>query len=87
MLMDAITDFKSDGHAVQMVDRFIEVKGKPHLRQTTQGWHLCVRWKDGKTTWERLADLKESNQLRLLSLQWHKGLTMSRHLPGGPCSH
>jgi hypothetical protein len=26
----------------------------------TKGWKLCVKWKDGTTSWERLADLKES---------------------------
>jgi len=24
-----------------------------------KGWQLCVRWKDGSTSWEKLADLKE----------------------------
>ena len=37
------------------------VKGKRVPRKTTKGWHLCVQWRDGTTTWERLADLKESN--------------------------
>jgi hypothetical protein len=23
----------------------------------TKGWKLCVKWKDGTTSWERLADL------------------------------
>jgi hypothetical protein len=31
------------------------------VRKTTKGWHLCVEWKYGTTSWERLADLKESN--------------------------
>ena len=31
------------------------------MRRTTQGWKLCVLWKDGSTSWERLADLKELN--------------------------
>jgi hypothetical protein len=36
------------------------VNGKQHQRKTTKGWHLCIQWKDGTTTWERLADMKES---------------------------
>jgi hypothetical protein len=31
------------------------------LRKTTKGWMLCVHWKDQLTSWEQLADLKESN--------------------------
>jgi hypothetical protein len=33
--------------------------------KTTKGWHLCVEWKDGTTSWERLADLKESNPVEV----------------------
>ena len=35
------------------------------MRQTTKGWHLCVEWKDGTRSWERLADLKESNPIEV----------------------
>jgi hypothetical protein len=35
------------------------------VRKTTKGWHLCVEWKDGTTSWERLADLKESNPVEV----------------------
>jgi hypothetical protein len=35
-------------------------RGKRKLRRTTAGWHLCIEWRDGSTTWERLADVKES---------------------------
>jgi hypothetical protein len=26
----------------------------------TKGWKLCIKWKDGTTSWEWLANLKES---------------------------
>ena len=35
------------------------------MRQTTKGWHLCVEGKDGTTSWERLAYLKESNPIEV----------------------
>ena len=60
LLMDAIVDFKSDEHAVQMADKDVTIKGRTYPRKTTKGWHMCVNWKDGTSTWERLADLKES---------------------------
>ena len=65
LLLDSIVDFKKDEHAVQMTDKEVVVKGRKYLRKTTKGWHMCVNWKDGTSTWERLADLKESNPLEL----------------------
>ena len=63
LLMQAITDYKTNGHAVAHADQHITIAGKLHLRKTTKGWHLCVQWKDGTTSWERLADVKESNPI------------------------
>ena len=74
LLMDAIVDHKTDGHAVAMADKYITVKGRKHVRQTTKGWHLCVRWKDGTTTWERLADLKESNPVEVAEYAVSQGV-------------
>jgi hypothetical protein len=59
-LMDSIVDFKKDGHAVELADQHLYVNGRQHQRKTTKGWKLCVQWKDGTTTWKKLADLKES---------------------------
>jgi hypothetical protein len=36
-----------------------------HLRRTTKGWKLLIQWKDGTSTWERLANLKESNPVQV----------------------
>jgi hypothetical protein len=60
LLMDSLVDYKSDGHAIKVADMFVSRNGRQHMRKTTIGWKLCVQWKDGTTTWERLADVKES---------------------------
>ena len=65
LLLDSIVDFKMDEHAVQMADKDVIIKGRKYLKKTTKGWHMCVNWKDGTSTWERLADLKESNPIEL----------------------
>lgn len=65
LLLDAIVDHKADDKAVKAKDRFVVVNGKKYHRKTTAGWKLCVRWKDGSTTWERLADLKESYPIEI----------------------
>eukprot|EP00978_Attheya_sp_CCMP212_P012594 scaffold31500_cov55-Attheya_sp.AAC.3 len=33
--------------------------GNKHMRRTTKGWKLLVKWKDGSSYWLPLADLKE----------------------------
>ena len=59
-LMEAITGHKTDGTEVHPDDTHVQGKSNRHTRKTTKGWHLCILWKDGSTTWERLADIKES---------------------------
>jgi hypothetical protein len=44
---------------------YIKVGSNTQIRKTTKGWHLCVEWKDGTTSWERLDDLKESNPVEV----------------------
>jgi hypothetical protein len=57
-LMEGIIDHKTDGHAVAPDDMYIKHGRNKKVRKTTKGWHLCVEWKDGTTSWERLEDLK-----------------------------
>jgi hypothetical protein len=42
---------------------FVCTDGKTYLKCTTIGWQLCCQWKDGSTSWEKLADLKESHPI------------------------
>jgi hypothetical protein len=46
-------------------DAFVEVNGKQHPRRTTNGWKLCIRWKNGTTSWQTLAAQKESNLIEV----------------------
>jgi hypothetical protein len=62
-LMEGIFDHHKDGYAVEPADIYIKHGSNTQVRKTTNGWHLCVEWKDGTTSWERLADLKESNPI------------------------
>ena len=59
-LMESIIDHKTDSSALSPEQATFEHQGRKHVRRTTKGWFLCVLWKDGSTSWERLADLKES---------------------------
>jgi hypothetical protein len=44
------------------------------LRKTTASWWICVLWKNGETSWERLADLKESNPLEVAEYSLAQGI-------------
>jgi hypothetical protein len=44
------------------------------VRKTTKVWHLCVEWKYNTTSWERLADLKESNPVEVAEYAATKSL-------------
>jgi hypothetical protein len=60
-----IVGHKTDGHAVERADIYIKVGSNTQIRKTTKSWHLCVEWKDGKTSWERLAELNECNPVEV----------------------
>jgi hypothetical protein len=62
LLFDEIIDWQKDeSTAVKKEDKYVySHNGNQHYRKMTKGWKLCVKWKDGTTSWERLADLKES---------------------------
>ena len=50
ILFGSILYHKTDGHALSVVDQDVVVRGKSPKHRTKKGWHLCVQWKDGKTT-------------------------------------
>jgi hypothetical protein len=64
-IMDCIIDHKKDGHTLERADMYIKHGSNKQVRKTTKGWHLCVERKAGTTSWERLADLKESNPVEV----------------------
>jgi hypothetical protein len=63
--MEGIVDHRTDGHAVDCADMYIKHGHNRQVRNTTIVCHLCVEWKDGTTSWERLADLKERNPVEV----------------------
>jgi hypothetical protein len=73
-LMEGIIDHRTDGHAVSPADMYIKHGSNKQVRKTTKGWHLCVEWKDGTTSWERLVDLKESNPVEVAEYAATKSL-------------
>ena len=64
-LLQDIIDHKKDGNAVADADRYFYNRGRRYPKKTTAGWKLCVEWKGGDTSWETLADLKESYPIQV----------------------
>ena len=64
-IMDEIVDHKKDATAISHENRFFEHNGRKYARWTTKGWSLCIKWKDGSTSWGKLRDMKESYPLQV----------------------
>jgi hypothetical protein len=76
-LIEGIIDHKTDGRVVAPADMYIKHGSNKKVRKTSKGWHPCVEWKDGTTSWERLADLKESNPVEVAEYAAAKSLLNS----------
>jgi hypothetical protein len=75
LLLDAIIDHRRDKTAMHKADMWItSSNGNKHLRRTTQGWKLCVQWKDGSTSWETLANLKSSLPIQTAEYAMQKNI-------------
>jgi hypothetical protein len=64
MLLDEIVDWRMTDDALNEHDILqISHNNNIHPRHTTKGYQLCVKWKDGSTSWEHLKDMKEAYPL------------------------
>jgi hypothetical protein len=44
------------------------------MKCSTIGWQVCCQWKDGSTSWENLADLKDSPPLKTAEYAMTQGI-------------
>ena len=65
LLFGSILYHKTYGNALLVADQDVAVRGRSSKLKTTKGWHLCVQWKDGKATWERLSYIKEYHPIQV----------------------
>ena len=60
LLFDAIVDYRKNENAITRAEqKFVESKGKQQYKRSTKCWEVCVIWKNGSTTWEKLSDFNE----------------------------
>jgi hypothetical protein len=50
----------------------VRANGKTYLKCSTVGWQLCCQWKDGSTSWDNLADLKDSHPIETAKYKYAK---------------
>ena len=59
-------DHKKDKTALTKQNCYVnDDAGRKHQIKSTKGWKILTEFKDGTTSWTRLADLKESNPVEL----------------------
>ena len=52
VMFGLIVDFRSSTTALCYADhKVLKADGRSFMRRTTAGWHLCIQWKDGSTSW------------------------------------
>jgi hypothetical protein len=73
-LMEGNVNHRPDGHAIEPADMYIKHGSNKKVRKKTKGWNLCVEWKCGTTSWERLVDIKERNPVEVAEYAAAKSL-------------
>ncbi len=69
LLLDEIIDWRKTEDALPEENVYqISLNNNIHKRRTTKGWELCVLWKDGSTSWEKLKDMKEGFPVQVADL-------------------
>jgi hypothetical protein len=64
VLLEEIVDHQPLPTSIRLSDqRNVHANEKIYLKRSTIGWQLCCQWKDGSTSWENLANLKESHPI------------------------
>ena len=66
ILLDEIVDIRNDGSQLKEENAFVvSANGVKRRIETTRGWEVCLKWKDGTTTWNKLKDVKDSYPIQL----------------------
>ena len=75
VLMDEIIDHKKDATALDIAQgTYTTRNGTKQKVVTTKGWQLLVQWKDGTSSWVKLADLKESFPVKVADYARDNGI-------------
>ena len=66
VLFDKVIAHRTNRKELKQLDAYVQTsQGTKRRKETTAGWEILVRWKDGSTTWVALKDLKEAYPVQL----------------------
>ena len=66
VLFNAIIYSRTNGTQIKEGESFIHMSnGNKMRRETTKGWEVCIKCKDGSPTWNQVKDGKESFPIQL----------------------
>ena len=75
VMFDSIVDFRRSKTALCYADqKVLKADVRSFMLRTTAGWQICIQWKDGSTSWEKLSDLKESHPVECADYDISKDL-------------
>jgi hypothetical protein len=74
-ILDKIVNHRRTKESISKEEAFVTIQGKKHPVRTTKGWELCILWKNGDTSWEKLKDLKEANPIETVEYAVSKGIS------------
>jgi hypothetical protein len=75
VLLDSTIDHRRLDSAIRPSDqKVVRTDGHTCLKCNTIGWQVCCQCKDGSTSWENLADLKESHPIETAEYAVTKGI-------------
>jgi hypothetical protein len=63
-IMDKIVNHRETEDSLSESEAYMTIRGKKHPTHTTRGWEMCILWKNGDTSWEKLKDVKEANPIK-----------------------
>ena len=75
-LMEGIVDHqRNEAKALHRQDKYVQTKnGRCHIRKTTKGWELLIKWKDKSESWIKLADMDESHPVEVAEYARARGI-------------
>ncbi len=75
VLLDSIIDYRWLDTAIRPYDqKVIWPDRRTYMKCSTIGWQVYCQFKDGSTSWENLADLKESHPLETAEYAMTQGI-------------
>jgi hypothetical protein len=77
VLLDLIIDRRRLDAALRPSEqKVVRPDRHTYLKCSTIGWQVCCQWKDGSTSWQNLADLKESHSVETAKYAVTKGIDL-----------